>query len=80
MNQPGDETTSQADKQLDEDLILLGDILNATIQRQEGDDVAALVARLRSEDPAAALTGVELPDETRAVRALVRFFNLANVA
>ena len=80
MNQPGDETTSQADKQLDEDLILLGDILNATIQRQEGDEVAALVAQLRSGDPAAALTGVELPDATRAVRALVRFFNLANVA
>lgn len=71
---------------LSADLDLLSEALSDTILRQEGPEVAGIIARLRAAaagEPTAVppdLVGVDLPTANRLARAFVRYFHLANVA
>ncbi|MCB0917677.1 MAG: phosphoenolpyruvate carboxylase [Actinobacteria bacterium] len=71
--------------ELREDLQVLSDLLSETIRRQEGDEVADLVevVQAAAQDdarPTPDLARIALPTANRLVRALVRYFHLANVA
>ena len=69
-----------ADEALARDVALLSDTLSDTLLRQEGPLVSGLVDQLRINSSGIELQDVELPDAARLARALVRYFNLANVA
>lgn len=69
-----------ADEALARDIALLSDTLSDTLLRQEGPLVSELVKQLRLNSSGIELQDVELPDAARLARALVRYFNLANVA
>src|SRR3954454_18292239 len=80
------ETPPPPDAALRRDIRELGDVLGATITRQEGRAVFDLVERVRGlvrTDRAAAaalLAGVDPVTATKLVRAFTTFFHLANVA
>src|SRR3954453_2854683 len=80
------ETPPPSDAALRRDIRELGDVLGATITRQEGRAVFDLVERVRGlvrTDRAAAaalLAGVDPVTATKLVRAFTTFFHLANVA
>lgn len=69
-----------ADEALARDIALLSDTLSDTLLRQEGPLVSELVKQLRLNSSGIELQDVELPDAARLARALVRYFNLANIA
>ncbi|MEP9367794.1 phosphoenolpyruvate carboxylase [Xanthobacter sp. VNH20] len=93
LNEPTDET-SDKDRPLREDIRLLGRILGDTVREQEGDDIFALVERIRqtslrfhrdSEEGArqeleGLLESLKSDTAVRIIRAFSYFSHLANIA
>jgi phosphoenolpyruvate carboxylase len=78
--------SERADAALRADIRRLGNALGESLVRQEGEDLLALVERVRAltrEDGAAAadlLDGIDVGQATLLVRAFSAYFHLANVA
>ncbi|WP_374223855.1 phosphoenolpyruvate carboxylase [Streptomyces sp. ISL-11] len=81
----GNEGEAQRSAALRADIRRLGDLLGETLVRQEGDDLLALVERVRAltrsdGDAAARLLGdTDLETAAKLVRAFSTYFHLANV-
>jgi phosphoenolpyruvate carboxylase len=81
-----DPITATIDAALQVDLERLADLLDQTLVRQEGEEMQAVTARVRSAVQRSdsvvlgTLRQLDLPTATRVARALLIYFHLANVA
>ncbi len=80
MNDP---TDGAPDADLRRDVRLVTSLLGETLRRAEGDDLLALVERVRTlakDDTLAELPELDLETTTKLARAFTAYFHLANVA
>src|SRR3978361_1268492 len=78
-----DPTDGAPDADLRRDVRLVTSLLGETLRRAEGDDLLALVERVRTlakDDTLADLPELDLETTTKLARAFTAYFHLANVA